>query len=305
MNGEPDQGPGGAREEELSRLLRETAPAIADFAAARCAGGYVDAARCSWYHGVWPYLRVLGVVSSPAWHRDFYGKALRQVMEQRHRARPRVLVSGAADFSMLEQVLYCAREARGPAAEADVTVLDLCQTPLESCRLYAERTNTAVCLRKADLLDWRGLGETFDIITTDAVLTRFEREGCAEVISAWRGLLDADAVVVTTVRLHDDLDAGRDFESDIAAFVERVGRLAQLYPSRIFQETGRFLEAAETYARGMRSADIGDEDDIVELFGAGGFDVVSRERAHVAGELHPVNYLRIVARKRSGHAARV
>ena len=305
MDGERSPSVAHTREEQIARLLCEHAPLMAVVAAASCSSGYLDPVNCAWYHGVWPYLRVLGVVSSPAWHRDFYGKALRQVIELRPSTGLRVLISGAADFSMLEQVLFSAHEARCPDGELGVTVLDRCQTPLESCQWYAEQANAEVTLRRAELFDRRQLSGPFDVIVTDAFLTRFDREHCARVIRRWHELLRPDAVVVTTIRLHDDSDALRDFERDVTTFVERVRSLAQAHSSPIFRTTGRLVQAAETYARRMHSADVGDEDDVVDHFSSSGFDVVSRERACVTGELYPVNYLRIVARKRVLAPARV
>jgi hypothetical protein len=284
------------REDALAGLLAEYAPEMAKVAAERCGGGFVDPESCDWYHSVWPYLRCLGVVSSPAWHRTFYNKALRQELERG--AGPRVLISGTADFSMAEQVCFSACAARPDPEAVRVTVLDRCPTPLAACRWYAERAGFGLTAVQADISALDAIGGPFDVVTTDAFLTRFDREGCAEVLDAWRALLRAGGSVVTTVRVHNQKDSLRGAADDVYEFVDRVEKRAFIDESGIFHDVQAIVEAAQSYATRMRSTDLGGAQEIVRLLINGGFEVTVRERAQVAGELHPVEYLRIAARKR-------
>ena len=57
---------------------------------------------CRWHHGLWPWLRLMSLNTSPALFADFYAAALARALERG--SAPRVLVSGAADFEMLAQV---------------------------------------------------------------------------------------------------------------------------------------------------------------------------------------------------------
>src|SRR5262245_58823293 len=64
---------------------------------------------------------------------------------------PRVLISGAADYAMLDFV-HKTLHSRG--VNADVTVTDLCETPLALNRWYAERCScrvTTVCCGRVAL----------------------------------------------------------------------------------------------------------------------------------------------------------
>lgn len=294
-----DDAVGIQREDSLNELLAAYAPVMAKVAATRCAGGFVDADSCDWYHAVWPYLRCLGVVSSPVWHRGFYGKALRAALEDAAaRPRPRVLVSGTADFSMAEQVFFSARAALRSPEAVDVTVLDRCPTPLEACRWYADRKGLGLRVVEADIFDVPAVGGPFDVVTTDAFLTRFSREQCAAVVDAWRSLLHVGGSVVTTVRLRSRTDGLLGGDDSLYEFVDRVEKCARVHESDIFHNVPAIVEAALTYGRRMRSTDLGDKDDVVQLLLNGGFEVIAQERAQVAGELHPVEYLRIAARKR-------
>jgi hypothetical protein len=236
------------------------------------------------------------VVSSPAWHREFYGKALRYALEGA-RSRPHVVISGTADFSMLEQVVNVARSVSSDAPSVDITVVDRCETPLAACEWYAAEEKIEIKVRRTDILEAHRFVESCTLIVTDAFLTRFDREQCAAVINAWHALLDIGGSVVTTVRLHDRGETLRDPTADQADFVVRVEKLVGEQQSVIFSDPARIADAARIYAARMHSSDLGDEVEIVKLFESNGFEVVWQERAQVAGELHPVDYLRIVAKK--------
>src|SRR5690606_40335193 len=99
-------------------LARELAPRL-------CGDGTES---CAWYHGFWPYMRLLDYGSSPELHKGFYLEGLAPLAAG---GEPRILISGAADFAMLE----VAREAfAGGRARPEFTVIDRCETPLALCR---------------------------------------------------------------------------------------------------------------------------------------------------------------------------
>ena len=83
-------------------LLRLSAPLAFALARRYCASS------CRWHHGIWQYLRLLGLVSSAARHQEFFQTELGALA--RGGALPqgggyrRVLISGAADYAMLEVV---------------------------------------------------------------------------------------------------------------------------------------------------------------------------------------------------------
>ena len=57
--------------------------------------------NCAWYHGFWPSLHALNVTTRPDHHRAFYADNLSALARDGYR---RVLISGSADFNMLQQV---------------------------------------------------------------------------------------------------------------------------------------------------------------------------------------------------------
>src|SRR5436190_7838783 len=99
--------------------LSESAPLARQKAAQLCRDG------CSWYHGLWQDLRAVGLAASPQYQADFFLKAFGRLAGRTRRQR--VLVSGAADYSILAHVLWACDEQN---IDADFAVVDRCETPL-------------------------------------------------------------------------------------------------------------------------------------------------------------------------------
>lgn len=162
---------------EAARLARERAPALCR--------------ACDWHHGLWPTLRLLGLVTEPALHADFLREAFAGVPGE----RPRVLLSGAADHALLAQLL-AALGARRPA----VTVLDICATPLMLNRWFAERAGLEIATHCADILAYDSSGG-FDAVCTHAFLGNFDAAARAALMRKWHALLRPGGRVITVNRL--------------------------------------------------------------------------------------------------------
>jgi hypothetical protein len=153
-----------------------------------------EGARCDWYHGSWQYLRVLGLVSNPTWHSDFYLSAVQAAAP----SAAAVLISGCADYSTFAQV------AAALGDTARVTVLDWCETPLVANDWYARHTG----LRPPRLLLEDAArhrpSAAYDVIVTDSFVPRFEAGARDRLLAAWRESLVPGGAVITTVRVHDE-----------------------------------------------------------------------------------------------------
>jgi len=90
---------------------------------------------CDWYHGAWPLLRLLDLVSTPSWHAPFFRKGI--AGGSAHRTDPRILISGCADYSMYALICQLDESAR-------VTALDRCPTPLGGVAQYAKKVGARV-----------------------------------------------------------------------------------------------------------------------------------------------------------------
>jgi len=198
--------------------LSESAPLAPGIAAERCWRDPRSGWSCSWYHGVWQTLRLLGLVTSPREHAEATAQGLR-ALARRGDAR-RVLISGSADYAMLAQVIDAWR-AEGRALE--VTVVDLCETPLALCRWYAEREGVAVRTVASDALDYRD-DAAFDVVCCHSFMGYFDAKGRDTLARRWAALLRPGGRVFTVHRLRPSY-RGDTLGFDAAqarAFRERV-----------------------------------------------------------------------------------
>jgi SAM-dependent methyltransferase len=147
---------------------------------------------CAWYHGFWPYLRWLGLGCDARRHQEFFLAALREARLDQARL-PDVLISGAADESMLALVV----DALGPIA---ATAMDYCQTPLLLCQEFAATRGLSLSIWQGDIRDapWRA---SFDIIATHIFLGYFDNQARAEVIKRWFAALKPGGRAITVQRL--------------------------------------------------------------------------------------------------------
>jgi hypothetical protein len=255
--------------------------------------------HCDWYHGVWQYLRLFNMVPSPRWHHRFYLESLREALADRHR---KVLIAGAADYSVLAYVFYTLRAA-APREQPAVDIADLCATPLNACRWYANRTGNPVRVIQTDFCDPKPKllrQRNYDLIVADSLLNGFSLEKSRLLLRGWHRILAPGGQIITTVRLHS---ADRPFEGvfdEVSDFAARARDCARQWRPYLRVSVDDIAADARIYAQRITSVDLGDREALVNLFEENGFDVNSATVADVSAEVCQTQYLRIVAAKRHG-----
>jgi hypothetical protein len=277
----------------LEEPMLLSAPLARLLAPALCRGDHVARDDCSWYHGAWQYLRLFDLVSTPTWHGQFYNSQLRDAFLLRETGSS-ILISGTADYSVYAHVLWASALAD---RQADVSVLDFCETPLVLCKWFHKQSlsHTTLTTISLDLLE---LGETlkFNIIATDAFLTRFPRTDRTRVLKKWSKLLAPGGRIITTVRVDP---SGRN--GMVKATVEE----ASLFRDRCLEEATKwrgFIDVdpqdlaamAYSYAERMGSFSVPVSADVRSEFEEI-FDILHFEVQDVPGEMHASQYARIVA----------
>lgn len=312
-----------AKDDILTDPLLVSAEQIAAAASMTCHQGY-GGRRCNWYHGSWQYLRLFDMVSSPSWHDEFYRLELVQQLDffaRKHAKEaedggsgepgraPRVLITGAADYSMLAYVLdaWNRTDAAKHAMCEDpvVDVLDICPTPLLTCRWYASTVANRLIrtheldLREPDAVErLRTTAGPFDLIVTDAFLTRFDHDGARAVLRHWSELLAPGGVVITTVRLHSE-DKARNVPDEITEFTRRARQQAWQWRLQLRSSIDAICNDAREYALRITSTDFGGEKEVADLLQDADFEIDRALKSKdIFGELHSTRYLRVVARKR-------
>jgi SAM-dependent methyltransferase len=257
----------------MMRNLREplelSAPLARRLAPQLCRKDPATGDSCSWCHGIWQYLRLMGLASTPEQHADFYRRAFESVTGGS--GAPRVLVSGAADYSMLAQVLASYRER---ALEPVVTVVDACDTPLFLNRWYAERESASVECTRCDMLEYAA-GAPFDAVCTHSFLVQFSPEQRIRLLEKWRQLLRPGGAVITVTRVRAAAGTERvgfsprqaqSFRATVLRQAEAMRALLQVDPAELARE-------AEIYMNGQRPWPVRSREEIQQLFERCGFRV--------------------------------
>ncbi len=279
--------------------------------------GYVDANDASWYHASRQYLRLADVVAAPDWHGDFWVNGFRTWREANpNRKRIQILISGQADYGMLYQMIA----AVGPTTLPEVTfhVIDRNKVPVEMSReligilgdggsINANDDEAALSVEMRgyvdDILTTTQLSpQSFDIIATDAFLTRFkDRNQKRLMIERWADLLRDGGVVLTTARVKHAVDfadaprraeAARDFvRRAVAGWPDEESETAPKSPIEDY---------AKTYAEKIISYPFESQQDVIDVFtDTSEYEVVQCNDRKLKGELAPSVYVEILARKTS------
>lgn len=273
----------------LDEPLAQSAPIISGVAPVLCVGDHIDVKGCAWYHGTWQFLRLMNMVSTPTWHHDFYLDAISAAVG---RGAGSILITGTADYSVLAYAIDASRRVDAAMSDVTFTVVDLCGTPLFACQWYAKREGIVVETVADDLFRFADqTNRTYDLIITDAFLTRFVGNATERVLTAWVNLLADDGEVITTIRAHEETQAGQSSEEAVASFRERALVRWRRWESFVSIGRSEIATRAETYARKMVSNPIGRNAEIVNLLERH-FSVDASDLVAVPGELFPTKYLR-------------
>lgn len=229
---------------------------------------------CSAYHGFWQVMRLLQLGATLGGHPEHYRAAMRRWAERpcAHGQARRVLISGCADYSMLAHLWHCI----GPEDALEVTVLDICPTPLRLNEWYAQRLGRALQTVCSDILAYRP-PTGFDLIVTSSFLGFFDPQQRPELFRRWRRLLRADGWLVSSNRLraqpeHMAVGFTADQATQLADTVKQ--RRASL-PASVALDTAQLDTLALAFAAQMRSYPVASTASIETLATDAGLRVVA------------------------------
>ena len=283
--------------------LAVSAPLAEDAAATHCGAGAPSERNCRWYHGTLQYFRLLDLVAAPATHGAFFAQAIQNLDNPSDYRR--VLVSGAADYSMAAQMIWGFRDA---GVEARLTVTDQCRTPLLLNEWYAGQVGAQVTTAVSDILDFV-VAETFDLIGTHCFLGYFDLENRHRLIEVWQRLLRPGGVVFTVNPVRPTAGTAEVGFSAAQAkqFLDRLACHAAQNPDRVEVEADRLRQWGIAYTEYFRSYPVHSREEILELFESHGFKILSLnagnpaiDRAMAASgpsEREGVDYATIIAQR--------
>jgi len=283
--------------------LVESAPLARWIAERLCRDNPVLGGNCAWYHGFWQFLRVMDLVTTPGHQAAFYRSAIARAAP---RDRPaRVLISGAIDYATLAHVLDgCAAQG----ATADVTVVDVCDTPLFLNLWYAQRVGARVRTVRCDVVEFEAPGE-YDAVCTHSFFGQFSPDRRPALLRRWASLLrpGGSAITVNRLRPRKTRDEAGFSTHEARALRETVVRQGLALREVIGLTQDELERCADAYSARRRPHPVSSREEFAALFEQAGFVVESLECAPVAtgsgaaltGPTTPggAEYAQIVARR--------
>ncbi|MBI4189915.1 MAG: class I SAM-dependent methyltransferase [Betaproteobacteria bacterium] len=287
----------------IDEPLSLSAPLAWQMAPRLCRKDPVTGEDCSWNHGFWQILRLMGMITTPEHHREFFARACAAITCSE--SRPRILISGAADYSMLAHLLAAFR-ACGIAPA--VTAVDLCETPLHLNRWYADRRPVALETKCCDILDYRA-AQAFDAVCSHSFLGQFAPAQRTVLIERWRQLLRPGGTVFTVNRLRPAASSAwvgfspEQQETFRETVLSKVGALRGIVDIAEHE----IASYAEIYAKRQGAFPIHSREEVLDLFERGGLrldhlvcaPVTAGPRDGVSGPTTPggAEYACIIARR--------
>lgn len=253
----------------MDEPLSDSAPIARETASRLCRAEPATGETCAWYHGVWQYFRLLDLVTAPDAHADFYADVLGAFA--RVGKCKRILISGNADYGLLAVVLAACRSQN---ITPDVTVVDLCETPLQLCRWYGNRLSLTVETCASDILEFEA-SEPFDMICAHSFLGYFTPQKIHCLLEKWRGLLRPGGRIIGVHRIRDsDAPNVIAFTPEQAElFVERAARRAEERRSFLDVSPDDVTEWARTYVECFRIRPMRSRQELTELFAGAGMEI--------------------------------
>lgn len=189
-------------------LLKQAAPMNVEYAKRGCtyknSGGMEEWAKknnvavdlsCEWYHSTWQYLRLINMVAVPNWY-EFYNDAISKAL--REHVKPKVFISACADYGMLAKLHESIIET---GVMPEIIIQDICETPLLSCRWYANKYGLDIVCRAEDIITNDIPERPFDLIITDEFLTVLKDPDKPTIVQKWHDLLKNGGTVITTAMM--------------------------------------------------------------------------------------------------------
>ena len=274
----------------LQDQLFKTCDLTYKIALKNCKGSYLSGDdTCSWYHSVWQYLRLLDKVSSPTWHFDFYFKEFNSTIND----NSKILISGTADYSLLALIHFVALKKK---VKPSIWVNDICSTPLMICEYFAKIHNFDINIFQGNIL-LNDSKEKFDIITSDAFLTRFSFSEKKTVLEKWRFLLNPNGKIITTLRIEKIIKQDEKIINvdKVEVFTKEIEK--PIIKSKLPFKIIKLKKLAGNYIKKMVSTPFISINEVRKIFFMNKLNIIFENQNLVKGELKPTKYYQIVAQK--------
>lgn len=254
----------------MEELLTESAPLAYKISRKLCHQGAKGQNSCAWYHGIWQYLKIFGIVGSPWSQHEFFTTNLRNCAKNGDFKR--VLITGTSDYAMLALVLNAFHQE---GCEPEVTVVDRCETPLYLNRWYALQKKIPIKTQAVNFLHYDS-SVSFDIICTHSFMGYFAPDRRMALFANWQKHLRPGGKLITVNRIRPYAKESLGFSTSQAeSFHAKVREAGLLHHKSLNLSLDELEQWASTYTRFYRTHPVTSPDEIVKLLQANGFRLTS------------------------------
>jgi hypothetical protein len=220
---------------------------------------------CEHMHALWPYIRLARASTGIEDESSRLDPVLRQLIAEGHR---KVLIAGSQDTGLLA---FVARAAG--TATIEITVVDRCASPLESCRGLAQAWSLPIETMHQDLMNLE-VKNIFDLVLVHGTLHYIPPDRRIDVLIRLRQALRTAGVLVllfnTGSRIVGEASSeGREYYATWV--IEELQRVGVPLPEERETFAARLRVHAENRER--REGTFGRPEEVHELLAKSGFDV--------------------------------
>jgi SAM-dependent methyltransferase len=207
--------------------------------------------------------------------------------------RRHVLIAGSQDTGVLALV---ARAGAGP--EMNITVLDICETPLELCRAFAKQWSLPIETVRQDLLDL-DIQQRFDIVLVHGTLQYISADRRADVLARMQRAIRPGGRLVLLFNTSRSV-AGEVAQESRAGYgdwvIDELTRLDVALPDTdaVFRERLN----AHARRRELREGAFAEPGEVEALLNAAGFDIDHCTRLDVALAGPVDNFISKISKRR-------
>lgn len=285
---------------EVDEPLAESWQSARALAARHCSG-------CGWYHGIWQYLRLIGMGKTLSGQGRWY---LDRIALHRKRPNVSVLISGCADYSAFAHAIT-GLDLGGADAPgvARIVAVDRCRTPLELNQYLSGRAGVPVENHQSDILEFE-TDQRFDLIFTSSFLGFFNPAQRLELFKKYVSLLKpgGEMLMANRIRSGPENIPARCPDDAVEEAVGGALKLNQMFvgPERMAEP--EFEALIRDYIANGSSFPMNSAESLETALRQSGFtDIATEERmptlpqdkVHVSGNTfaEPTPYVCVVARR--------
>lgn len=231
---------------------------------------------CGWYHGLWPYLRLIGMGKTLSGQTQWF---VDQIRSHRGKASLSVLISGCADYSAFAHAIAALQdEGGGWPDHIRIEAVDICPTPLELNSHLSRLTGVPIVNHVADMLSFES-ERPFDLIFTSSFLGFFTPSQRVELFGRYHRLLAPDGELVFTTRTRARPENER-VSSDAGARAQTIDSALAL--NRLYEGPDKLADdelrpRIEAYLAHFGSYSVRSADSLEQALRAGGFQHIAME----------------------------